>query len=232
MKLKLAIVALLASTAIASAADLPARTYVKAPAVSPAYDWSGFYIGVMGGYAWSQDATVGITGIGAVTGSTDEIRGGFGGGTFGYNFQNGPNWVFGLEVDAAGGSISWSDSALPLYSFDTKIQALGSVTGRVGYAWGPGMLYFKGGYAWADNKVSATLLGVNFSDSQFHSGWTAGGGLEYMFAPAWSAKVEYMFADFDTATYFSRLDLGTSIHTIKAGINYHFNWGAPLVAKY
>jgi outer membrane immunogenic protein len=128
MKLKLAFAALLASTAIASAADLPARTYTKAPApaYAPVYNWTGFYIGVMGGYGWSQDATVGITGVGVVTGATDEIKGGFGGGTIGYNFQNGPNWVFGLEVDVAGGSISYSESALPLYSFDTEIQALGS----------------------------------------------------------------------------------------------------------
>ncbi len=222
MKFKLAIAALLASTAIASAADLPARTYTKAPPmVSPAYNWSGFYAGVMGGYAWSDQSDI----AGVVLAGSD-LQGGFGGGTIGYNWQTAPNWLFGIEVDAAAADISYTETAL-FGSFEDKIRAMGSVTGRLGYVWGPGMLYVKGGYAWADNRVNLTLLGVSTSDSQVHSGWTIGGGVEYMFAPSWSVKAEYMYADFDSQTYFGLLDLGTSVHTVKGGINYHFNWGAP-----
>jgi outer membrane immunogenic protein len=218
--------ALLASTCLASAADLPARTYTKAPPmVSPAYNWSGFYIGVMGGYGWSSEATVGVTGIGAITGATDAIKGGFGGGTIGYNWQApGSPFVWGVEVDAAAASISYSEAVLPIYSLDTKIQAMGSVTGRLGYAIDNALLYFKGGYAWADNKVSinSPFLGLTADDSQFHSGWTIGGGIEYGFAPNWSLKAEYMYVDLDTQSYFGVLDLGTSLHTIKGGINYRF----------
>ena len=90
-RLLLAGVALSVATA-ASAADMQARPYTKAPpaAVVPAYNWSGFYIGAMGGYGWDTD-----------TGS-----GGFGGGTVGYNWQfPGSQFVFGVEVDAAGASI-------------------------------------------------------------------------------------------------------------------------------
>ena len=90
-RLLLAGVALSVATA-ASAADLPARPYAKAPAavMSPAYNWSGFYIGAMGGYGWGTDAG----------------SGGFGGGTVGYNWQlPGSQFVFGVEVDAAGASI-------------------------------------------------------------------------------------------------------------------------------
>jgi outer membrane immunogenic protein len=221
------------------AADLPARTYTKAPApvISPAYDWSGFYIGAMGGYGWSNEVSASVAGVGGATIATDSLDGGFGGGTIGYNWQAAPNWVFGLEVDVAGGSIGTSGS-VGLITARDRINALGSVTGRLGYTWGPGMLYFKGGYAWANNEVSVDVAGLNvFSESKVHSGWTVGGGLEYMFAPAWSAKVEYMYADFSKENYGASLlapgiDVGASFHTIKAGINYHFNWGAPLVAKY
>ena len=76
----------------ASAADMQARPYTKAPpaVVSPAYNWSGFYVGAMGGYGWGTNAG----------------SGGFGGGTVGYNWQlPGSQFVFGVEVDAAGASI-------------------------------------------------------------------------------------------------------------------------------
>src|SRR2546421_8037082 len=64
-----------------------------------------------------------------------------------------------------------------------------------------GSVYFKGGYAWADNQVSATGFGATFAESRFHSGWTVGAGLEYMFVPNWSGKIEYMFADYSNANY-------------------------------
>jgi outer membrane immunogenic protein len=233
-KLLLAGAALVVLTSAASAADLAARPYTKAaPMISPAYNWTGFYAGVHGGYGWSDEVTVGITGVGAVTGSTSELKGGFGGGQIGYNWQLAPSWVWGLEVDAAGSGIKWGVDDGAGTSVESKIRAFGSVTGRIGYAADNVLIYAKGGWGWADNRVSATLVGVgSVSDSQMHSGWTIGGGLEYGFAPAWSAKVEYQYYDFGHETYFNGLELGAKIHTIKGGINYHFNWGSPVVARY
>ena len=104
-----------------------------------------------------------------------------------------------------------------------------------------------GCFAWADDKLSAALLTpglaappvlLSASETKFHTGWTIGGGLEYMFVPNWSAKVEYMYADFGSETYAAGLvpggiGLSKKLHTIKGGINYHFDWGAgPLVARY
>lgn len=206
----------------ASAADLAAR-YTKAPAqvVNPGTNWSGFYVGVMGGYGWSDQVRIDVPALGAgATVNSGDLRGGFGGGTIGYNWQGaGSNLVWGLEVDAAGASLRAETPGIET----ERINAFGSVTGRLGYAVGPALLYAKGGYAWANAKID--VLGA--SQSNYHSGWTVGGGAEWMFAPAWSAKVEYMYADYSKENYFANVvvggvNVGASVHTIKAGVNYHF----------
>ena len=197
---------------VASAADLAARPYTKAPPLSPAYNWSGFYIGAMGGYAFDSDN-----------------GGGFGGGTIGYNWQApGSQFVFGIEIDAAGASIKDSLSGVILgipTTVEDKINALGSVTGRVGVAANAALFYAKGGYAWANNELSASGI-VNGSDSHVHSGYTVGGGIEYMFAPNWSAKAEYMFTHLGSENYNVAgigFDSGTAeFSSVKVGINYHF----------
>ena len=219
-QLLLAGAALLSVATAASAADLRARPYAKAAppaAVVAAYNWSGFYIGAMGGYGSETDAG----------------SGGFGGGTIGYNWQlPGSQFVFGVEVDAAGASIK--DSVTEdlgggvLGTFETKINSFGSVTGRAGFAIDAALLYAKGGYAWANNKstLSVPLIGASFTDSHTHSGYTVGGGLEYLFTPSWSAKAEYMYTSLGGETYNFGGDLLPSnsidFHTIKVGVNYHF----------
>jgi outer membrane immunogenic protein len=214
--------ALLSTATAASAADMQARPYKAPPPppmVSPAYNWSGFYIGAMGGYGWGS--------------GDSEGSGGFGGGTIGYNWQfPGSQFVFGIEVDAAGGSISDSftedQGGGLLVTLDSKINALGSVTGRAGFAMDALLLYAKGGYAWANNKstLSVPLIGASFTDSHTHSGYTVGGGLEYLFTPSWSAKAEYMYTSLGGETYnFGGLPLDSTnidFHTIKVGVNYHF----------
>jgi len=97
------------------------------------------------------------------------------------------------------------------------------------------LVYFKGGYAWADNEISATGFGAAFAESRFHSGWTVGAGLEYLFAPNWSVKAEYMYADYSNASYLTNfvpggVGLGVTVNTVKAGINYHFGSSAAAVA--
>jgi outer membrane immunogenic protein len=76
----------------------------------------------------------------------------------------------------------------------------------------------------------------NFANNRDNTGYTVGGGLEYLFAPAWSMKVEYQYYNFGrtevTQFGFPVMSYTDNFHTVKAGINYHFNWGGPIVARY
>ena len=208
----------LGAFAPASAADLAARPYTKAPvAVASVYNWTGFYLGIVGGGAW-EDA------------SSPRMQGGFVGGTAGYNWQTG-NVVFGVEADGAWADVNASASALGI-TVSSKTDAMGTVRGRIGYAVNQVLFYGTGGYAWIDNKLSVTTLGVTVSDSKFHSGWTVGAGVEAFFAPQWSVKGEYLYRSLGGETYFSgAVPSGTlNLHTVQVGVNYHFN--GPIVAKY
>lgn len=199
----------------AIAADLPARTYTKAPAaVAPLYNWTGFYIGAMGGFG-KEDT------------SDFALSGGFGGGTAGYNWQTG-QFVFGIEADAAGADISSSFTVPGLASAEDKIRALGTVRGRFGVTYEQILLYGTAGFAWADERVSASALGVTISDTKTRTGWTAGAGAEVMILPRWSVKAEYLYRSFGSETIFASavrggLDTGTlNIHSGQVGVNYHF----------
>jgi outer membrane immunogenic protein len=227
-----AIAAVAALSTSAFAADLPARPYTKAPAyTAPAvvYNWTGFYIGGHLGGAFGDSSSI--------QGDSGRFMGGVQGGA---DYQFAPNWVIGIEAQ-----YSWMDSGNNgrLFPGGTLVTAnndqLGSVTGRLGYTWGPALLYAKGGYAWKENNnISVTNAGlpVPFSTSgNSRDGYTVGAGLEYMFAPNWSAKVEYQYYNFGNTTVTST-PLVTSFnndeHTVKAGLNYRFGWGGPVVAKY
>jgi outer membrane immunogenic protein len=234
-----AAIAALAVTS-ASAADLPARSYTKAPAyVAPVYNWTGFYVGAfVGGTFGTRTDTV-------FTGPSVEFGGKrkdafFGGGQLGFNYQLAPNWVAGIEGDIGAGSRS--DRVFSNTGFGGPNLAvhesgwLASVTGRLGYTWGAGLIYAKGGFAFRE-RSKFDILALPGTDTFTHdTGYTIGGGLEYMFAPAWSAKIEYQYYNFERSGVNTGiipiLNYRDDLHTVKAGINYHFNWDHPVVAKY
>jgi outer membrane immunogenic protein len=227
------------ATVPALAADLPARTtYTKAPAyVAPLYNWTGFYIGGNIGGAFSGNNSF----AGLATGNNSDGRF-LGGLQVGYDYQFAPNLVLGVE-----GQYSWlanNSNGIVFpggFAYNNNQRALGAVTGRIGYTWGPALLYVKGGYAYSDNNESVTLAGapaaVAFSGDH-RNGYTVGAGLEYMFAQNWSAKIEYQYYDFGTSSFIAPAALApfgnfrTDDHVVKVGVNYRFNWGGPVVAKY
>jgi outer membrane immunogenic protein len=234
-KFLLATVAVVAlgATVPALAADLGAapRTYTKAPAYAqPIYNWTGFYIGGHIGGAFSGDNSLQ---------GDSRFLGGIQGGAD-YQFAN--NWVIGAEVqyswmnNSNGGGVTLPGGAL----VSSNSDQLGSVTGRLGYSFGPTLLYAKGGFAWKDNdNLTATLAGVPVAfttTGNNEDGYTVGAGLEYMFAPNWSAKIEYQYYNFGSMTFLGAGAFGTRVtddeQTVKGGINYRFNWGGPVAARY
>jgi outer membrane immunogenic protein len=235
-KFLLGTVALAALASPAFAADMPARTYTKAPpytAPAVVYNWTGFYIGGHVGGAFTDGNNL--------MGSDARFLGGVQGG---FDYQFAPNWVVGIEAQ-----YSWLPSSSNngvLFPAGTLVSGntdqIGSVTGRFGYTWGPALLYAKGGYAWRDsNNITASVGGVpvGFTTSgNNQNGYTVGGGLEYMFAPNWSAKAEYQYYNFGKTTFTGGpadivgASLRNDEHTVKLGINYRFGWGGPVAAKY
>jgi len=234
-KLALAAAALIASTFGASAADLAARPYTKAPpaVMAPIYNWTGFYIGGHVGGAFAGDNTF--------QSSDARFLGGVQGG---FDYQFAPNWVLGAEAQYSWLSGNAINATFPNgYIYTNDRRGIGSVTGRLGYTWGPGLLYAKGGYAFADNNERLILAGVPqaFSfDGNHRDGWTVGAGFEYMFAQNWSGKVEYQYYNFGDSRFVTPVALApfgsfrNDEHTVKVGINYRFNLGGPgpVVAKY
>lgn len=256
MQLNKLVVMALATTSLglaapASAADLAARPYTKAPMVAPApiYTWTGFYAGVQGGGGWGRSDETFFNAPNA-PGFTPtqryDISGGFVGGVFGYNWQSGPA-VFGIEGDYHWADISGRSAEITAGAGDTyytKIRGFGDIKGRIGYSTGPALLFVSGGAAVGDiqHRYDRGLLGPAFGAVQndWRWGWTVGAGAEYMFAPNWSAKVEYNYIDFGKSTiqynnplvFTNRSEWNDTVHTVKAGVNYHFNWGSPVVARY
>src|SRR3989442_5779846 len=185
-KILLGAAALAAMAAPAFAADMPARPYTKAPAYTApqvVYNWTGFYIGghVGGAFAGSN----------SLQSSDARFLGGVQGG---FDYQFAPNWVVGAEAQ-----YSWltggtnNRTLLPGGTLVTSnTNQLGFVTGRLGYTWGPALLYAKGGYAWRDgNNLGVSVAGVPAAlptNGNQKDGYTVGGSLDNMLPPHWSAK--------------------------------------------
>lgn len=209
-------VAFAAMTGFAVAADVPVRApvYTKAPQAQ-AWSWEGQYIGVHGGYAWTDQLAIG---------SQFDPRGGYGGLQFGYLHHLSRNWFVGYEVDASFGNLQGA----VIGGTTTEINAFGTARTRVGYAQGPLLLYVTGGLAWAQTELRGA--GPVVLDSP-HVGYAVGAGVEYAFAPNWSARIEYLYADLGT----TRLTAGGSVlnditmSTVRLGLNYRFaNWNAAV----
>jgi len=200
----------LAATGSTFAADMKVKAPSRPAAVVAPFGWSGCYIGAEGGGAWGRSSQVARSGVpGAPITGTFDLRGGLVGGTIGCNYQvNG--FVLGIEDDYSWTDKTGSHNSMPPFNVagvDTvREKWLDTLRGRSGFAWDRFFLYGTGGVAWAGTEVNFTLAGLaNVTDSQTRTGWVAGVGGEWA---AWSGpsgtlsfKLEYLHADFGTATY-------------------------------
>jgi outer membrane immunogenic protein len=127
-----------------------------------------------------------------------------------------------------------------------KLDWFGTVRGRLGVLAGPNwLLYGTGGLAYGqlDTDTTLTVAGIsaanNFSTTR--AGWTAGGGIEGWITQNWTAKVEYLYVDFGSFTngftglgVFTPITVSTHVtdNIVRVGVDYHFNWSAPIATKY
>jgi outer membrane immunogenic protein len=246
-KILFATASLIALAAPAMAADLAARPYTKAPAMMVAvYDWSGFYVGANGGWGSSRKCWDAVTTGGTFLANEGchDATGGTAGGQVGYRWQSG-TWVFGVEAqgnwaDFRGSNVSL---AFPGTNIQSKVDAFGLFTGQIGYAANNVLFYAKGGAAVTADRFNINtnpgnvLIASSTDDTRW--GGVVGVGLEYGFAPNWSAAVEYdhLFMQdrnntFRTpaGTFFSNERIRQDVDLVTVRVNYKF--GGPVVARY
>lgn len=232
-----AILAIAAATP-AAAADMAARMPTKAPPMmAPIFNWTGFYIGVNGGYGSGRNNWT-IVGGGPNEGSFN-FDGATVGGQIGYNWQVG-QWVFGLEAQGNWADFSGSrvSLAFPAFRNSTNVDAFGLFTGKLGYAFDNVMIYAKGGAAVQAIDYTSTLIATGASSTTGNTRWgaTVGAGIEYAFNPNWSVGFEYnhIFATNSNVTFTGvaastdRIRLDTDLFTGR--INYRF--GGPVATRY
>jgi outer membrane immunogenic protein len=188
------------------------------------YNWTGFYIGGNGGYAWGDsNVSTTVASAGAYFVSTDVTQiasagqntlhpnGGTGGIQAGYNWQAG-NIVYGVELDfdalglSASRSITTEYISAPGTSFtinqSVKTDWLFTARPRIGWASNNWLWYATGGVAVTDLKYDNTFTDTfapAFEDgsiSKTKAGWAVGGGVEYGLTQNWSVKAEYLYMDF------------------------------------
>ncbi|SRR5712691_1839800 len=220
----------------AFAADMPVKALAY-KTVDPGYNWTGFYIGIEGGWARFDSRVDAISGGAFLTTGPLHKSGGIIGGTVGYNWQNGP-WVAGVE-----GDLSWTDLRVtnntapncapgnPGTHCTNKLDWLGTARVRGGYTvMNNTMIYATGGAAFGRVGSNLNFGGVAppVGAIKTETGWTVGGGVESMINPHWTVKAEYLYVDLGKVPTFLNgvalfnPDVKARVNVLRAGLNYKF----------
>jgi len=220
----LATATLIAATGGAFAADV-----VTQEPVASTYNWTGLYLGAQAGYEWARTSYTFSNGVpnGSFTPS------GFVGGVYvGYNYQLDTPLVVGVEGDIEYADVkdSFNNPFGGSSAGSADLRWQGSVRARVGYAFDRFLPYVTGGVAFGNFRFEggpdpATLQ----SWTKTKTGWTIGAGVEYAFADKWSARVEYRYTDFGTASGnlapsfpFVSETMKVRDHAVRVGVSYKF----------
>jgi outer membrane immunogenic protein len=241
----------------ASAADMAVKARpMPAPPVMT-YNWTGCYVGGNVGGGWERTRQ---TQIAKVDGSLVNLNADFGSSTgsnviggaqIGCDYQFANNWVIGIQGMYDYGRITSSHilPAFPTFTDNVRVKDMWTVTGRVGYLFTPALLgYVKGGGAWTsvDYVLNGSVPAFFNSENALgvsRSGYTVGGGLEWMFAQGWSVFGEFNYMNFGNTDVRFVQAPGTGgvadvvrtkleVEQFLVGVNYKFNFGGPVVAKY
>jgi outer membrane immunogenic protein len=234
---------LMAAATSTRAADIPVKAgRAPASATVASFDWTGPYAGGTAGYGWGRSQICDFD-VSACS-NTYDIRGFVGGATVGYNWQVG-GWVLGLEGDMSYANIDGSTPSSDGFGCDiecrTEVQWFSTLRGRAGLTFDRLLMFVSGGLAVA--HLEAGLVG-NPLGSATKTGWTLGAGLEWAFAPNWSAKLEYLHVgglgafNADPSTDCNApgcIVPRSSFDVVRVGLNYRFASGkspGPVVTKY
>src|SRR5215510_1918069 len=201
---------------------------LKAPPAwaTPYFDWSGFYVGGHVGYS-RGNARVNLADD-DVTNFSHRFGSLIGGLQGGYNYVLPSRLLLGVEADAsfpnylAADDLAWFRTT-PDTDIVEKIEFMSTVRGRLGYA--------TGGFAWSLGRFLQTPGVIDDADKalHLHTGWAAGAGAEFAIAPNWTARLEYLYANFGHADVLfpSGTTAGSAydVHMIRGGLNYKL--GSP-----
>jgi len=212
----------------AIAADMP----VKAPYIRSVFDWTGLYVGAHAGFG--RGSSTAVLADPATSTTSNSFGGMIGGVQAGYNYQLPTGMLLGLEADISFPNYLTSNSVVSsLATIRSDITEqwdyVGTARGRVGYVAGPWLVYATGGLAWAGERfLNTPAIGSDEKTLHTRLGWAAGGGVEYAFAPHWSARLEYLYSQFGKADiafpsatqYTSSLDF----QSLRIGLNRKIDW--------
>jgi high affinity Mn2+ porin len=239
---------LTAAPAMAAEEPMAVKTSWQPPV--QAYYWTGLYVGGHFGYAagrsnWSTPP--GLSGSFDLFQSPDIFTGAgsyFGGLQIGYDHMLSNRVVLGAQLDASfpgfprndisiGGRSIFLRPEIGLAGYSENVLHSGTLRGRVGYAPADWLVYATGGFAWTYDQLTLTQLADDTTiDSPFlwRLGWAAGGGIEYAFAPNWTANFEYLFTKYgNSSVTFPNAGLQFTsdffLHQVRAGLNYRFGGG-------
>lgn len=221
----------------------PALAEPRWPSIGPTYapiaNWRGFYAGLNGGFGFAHATASGpVNGVNVS--ASDDLTGAIGGGQIGFNWQTGAT-VLGIEADFQASGQSHETLVCPAsfcgtdFNLKNKIPWFATIRGRAGYAVERFLVYATGGLAYTklSSTLSTTAGGITAdlaSWSDTRSGWTIGGGVEFLVTRDWSAKIEYLYIDTGSFQASATVPgVGTINPTlrvndqiVRTGLNYRF----------
>jgi outer membrane immunogenic protein len=252
----LASAAMLLSPLAAHSADVA----VNAPPPVPVFSWTGFYIGPNVGGAWTNNRFTDTLFLTNFSNNNKGVF--IGGGQIGGNYQIGQfviggEWDFDWAANNSAGVVIPGVGNIVVANNNRWIT---TVAARFGWAIDHGLVYGKAGGGWVGNEdqtLTNLTTGVSFTCGSARAlftsftscgnnntvGWLVGAGFEYAFTNNWTVKFEYDYLGLGSRTFFIPAtapllagDTFTSntrnLQMVKVGVNYLFNWGAPVAARY
>jgi len=216
----------------AAAADLPATRPVKPAPASPLFAWEGLYAGAHVGFGQGRsNATLTDP---AATNGQNTFGGLIGGVQAGYNFVLPSGMLLGLEADIS--FLNYIDSNAVVSTLASnrsnafeQLDYIGTARGRLGVVNGSWLAYVTGGLAWSGARFLNTLpSGEEEKQLAMRTGWVAGTGVEYAFAPHWSARLEYLYSQLGAANVAfasgARYASTTDFQSLRIGLNRKIDW--------